>query len=210
MRKIICNSCNGEDEFKHEECRRCKGTGLVANNNWISYCSYCNGKGSSRRHTCKTCKGKGKLDIEVEELVTVRPGTNEEDSIRLMGRGNQHLKKGFFGDVVMFIAVLKNTDKLKREGYNTFGEVKVSITEATLGSNVSYSTIWGDKTYKMKAGTQDGVTIRRHGEGYRKKSKGNGDHFLKISVVIPRKISNIETKIYRELQNIEHEVDDLD
>jgi len=43
----------------------------------------------------------------VEELIYVKPGVKNNEELIVSGKGNQHLKKGFFGNLIVRIKLAK-------------------------------------------------------------------------------------------------------
>ncbi len=68
-------------------------------------CSACNGQGSVKNHGCKECKGKGNVEIFAEQPVTVPKNAYQNLQIVLKGRGNQHPKRFYYGDVYIKLKI---------------------------------------------------------------------------------------------------------
>jgi len=98
----------------------------------------------------------------------------------LKGRGNQHPKKFYYGDVYIKLKI-NNKPLVRVDGMNTFSSVKLSISDAILGKVVEYATLKGNKNYYVEKGVSDNEEIIIKGEGIKKGHK-SGDHYLKIQI----------------------------
>lgn len=57
----------------------------------------------------------------------------QNQEIVLKGRGNQHPRKFYYGDVYIKIKI-NNKPIVKVDGLNTFSSIKISISDALLGT----------------------------------------------------------------------------
>jgi DnaJ-class molecular chaperone len=90
-------------------------------------------------------------------------------------------------DVVIDVAA---HPKFHREGYDIVTIEKISMTLAALGGTYEVETVSGKVKLKIPAGTQPDAVIRIKGKGIKHLQKTlNGDHFVKISVEIPTKLT---------------------
>jgi molecular chaperone DnaJ len=101
------------------------------------------------------------------------------------GKGHQHPKKGFFGNLNIKIRITgsqtEESTQFRKEGYNTYAKIKISLLQAVLGTRLTYATVWGERDITLQGGCQNGDLIKRSGEGLRKQSKKeNGDHFMTL------------------------------
>ncbi|MEO6776689.1 MAG: DnaJ C-terminal domain-containing protein, partial [Kofleriaceae bacterium] len=83
-------------------------------------------------------------------------------------------------------------------------EVPISFVKAALGGEVEIYTIedqvTGSTTVELKPGTQPGDVIVRRGAGIpRIGHGGRGDHVIQWKVEIPRKLSQKQQDLLREL-----------
>lgn len=94
--------------------------------------------------------------------------------------------------------------KFGREGYDIITQQDVSYAEAALGGDLKVETIDGAVTIRMPAGTQPETLIRLSGRGVpRLRGGGKGDHYVKIKVTVPKKISRRQKELLEELQKEE-------
>lgn len=100
-----------------------------------------------------------------------------------------------FGDFDLVVEVQPDS-RFKREGQDLITEVEISIAQAVLGDNISVTTIDGPLKLKIKPGTQSGLLIRLKNMGVSSvRGHGRGDHYVRIKVSIPDKISNRQREL---------------
>ena len=69
-----------------------------------------------------------------------------------------------------------------------------------LGDEVDVETIHGNMKLKIPAGTQSGKVFKLAGQGVHKlKSEDKGDHYVKITIETPTKLSKKEKELYSQL-----------
>lgn len=91
--------------------------------------------------------------------------------------------------------------KFNREGYDIITEQEVSYANAALGGDLKVETIDGDVTIRMPAGTQPETLIRLSGRGVtRVRGGGKGDHYVRIKVTVPKKLSRRQKELLEELE----------
>lgn len=108
-----------------------------------------------------------------------------------------------FGEYDVVIDVAPD-QKFMREGYDIITEQDVSYAEAALGSELKIETIDGVVTIRMPAGTQPETLIRLSGRGVpRLRGGGKGDHYVRVKVNVPKKLSKRQKELLEELQQEE-------
>jgi len=91
--------------------------------------------------------------------------------------------------------------KFGREGYDIVTEELLSFPDVALGKELSVETIDGSVKIRVPAGTQPNTLIRLSGRGVKHiRGNGRGDHYVKIKVAIPKKLSHREKELLEALQ----------
>lgn len=104
-------------------------------------------------------------------------------------------------DVVLHV---EDHPYFKRQGYDIVTEREISLVQATLGDVVEIETIDGLLNLKIPAGTQPGAIIRLAGKGVLHPGKrGRGDHYVRIKVRVPAKLSGRQKELLREFEKEE-------
>ncbi|OGG17421.1 hypothetical protein A3D78_06080 [Candidatus Gottesmanbacteria bacterium RIFCSPHIGHO2_02_FULL_39_14] len=92
--------------------------------------------------------------------------------------------------------------RFHREGYDIVTTVDLSITQAAIGDVISVITIDGPLDVKIQPGTQPGTLIRLRGKGVpHLRDSGRGDHYLRIRVKIPEKLTNHQKELLKEFED---------
>lgn len=92
-----------------------------------------------------------------------------------------------------------------REGADIFSEITVKIPQLVLGDIVEVATIWGKVNLKIPTGTEPGslIRIKERGVPYLRRT-GKGDHYVRVKVTIPNRLSSEEKRLYEELLKLSH------
>ncbi|WP_425283598.1 J domain-containing protein [Methyloceanibacter stevinii] len=117
--------------------------------------------------------------------VTIPPGVNAGQVLRLKGKGHPGLGEGPPGDALVEVGVRPHP-VFKREGNDIVVELPISLDEAVLGGKVEIPTIGGKVAMTVPAGANAGQTLRLKGRGV----KGKGDQLVKLNVVMPEKVDD--------------------
>jgi DnaJ-class molecular chaperone len=104
-----------------------------------------------------------------------------------------------FGDADVIIDV--NADKrFRREGYDIISEKEVSFSQAALGDTIEVETVQGIVKIKIPAGTQPETLVRLRGKGVKMlRLSGNGDHYVRIKVTVPKNLTGQQKELLKEL-----------
>lgn len=213
-RHIECSSCSGtgaESGGGKKMCPTCGGSGQVRRSSGFfsiaSACPTCNGDGFVIENPCKSCRGAGVVQKSQKIKVTIPPGIESGKRINIPGQGNASPNGGLTGDLYVYITVTPH-EYFERDGADVYCVVPVSMTQATLGSELMVKTL-DDKKAKLKipAGTQNDKILRLRGEGipYLHNAGRRGDMYIKIRVNIPTKLSSKAKSLLKELSELDKE-----
>lgn len=191
-KKSTCSTCGG-----HGQVRRAQGFFSVTQT-----CPTCHGSGSIISDPCKACHGEGTKIKNKKISVNIPEGVDDNTQLRVSGEG-ESISSGNPGDLYLFISV-KPHEYFLREGVNLFLEVPISITQATLGDDISVKTLDG-KTVKIKipAGTNSGQIFRVRSAGIPHINRSSkGDLFVIARVEIQSSLNSEEKKLFNELKKL--------
>jgi DnaJ-class molecular chaperone len=100
-------------------------------------------------------------------------------------------------DVVFDVAPHKS---FQREGSDIITEQEVTFTQAALGDQITVETVTGPVTIRIAPGTQPGTLVRLSGKGVpRIRNNGRGDHYVKIKLHVPTKLSKQQKDLLEQL-----------
>lgn len=187
-----CTTCGGAGKV-HETRQTMMGTFSVSRS-----CGTCAGRGKVPKEACTTCSGKGVVLKEEEVRVHVPPGMDDGSVIRMPGRG-EAISGGSPGDLYAKVRV-KNDTPFRKEGVHLVTDVPIRLADALLGTTHTVTTLEG-KTLEVKIPAMEKTEelLRVKGQGVPQGS-GRGDLLLKVSVVLPKKLSQKAKRAIEELK----------
>jgi DnaJ-class molecular chaperone len=93
--------------------------------------------------------------------------------------------------------------KFQREGSDIITEEEITFSQAALGDQLTVETVTGPVTIRIAPGTQPGTLIRLSGKGVpRIRSNGRGDHYVKVKLHVPTKLSKQQKELLEELDRV--------
>jgi molecular chaperone DnaJ len=167
-----------------------------------STCPHCRGQGKTIKDACEDCRGRGAKPETTTIAVTVPPGVDDGQTLRLAGKG-EAAQGGTTGHLYVVLHV-QGDERFRRDGDDILTEIPVSFVKAALGGEVEVYTLEdqcnGTATIDMKPGTQPGDVIVRRGQGIPHVGEhGRGDQVIQFKVEIPKKLSSRQEELLREL-----------
>ena len=167
----------------------------------VDTCPTCGGSGQVVEKYCGSCDGKGVNKKSKQLTITIPPGVEDSNRLRVRGEGDAGAKGGPPGDLYVFLSV-KPDPRFRREGMEIYTDVTVSYVDAILGVTLQVPTVDGSVDLKMPAGTQPGTTLRIEGKGAPKLNnvQARGSQYVKVKVEIPQKLSNKEKELVTALK----------
>ena len=202
-REETCPKCHGsgaQPGTQPETCPKCHGTGTINVQRQTPLgrmmtqetCDECHGTGKIIKEKCDECHGSGIIEKTHKVQVKVPEGVENNSQMRLQGQGNAGINGGPYGDLYIVFRV-RESKEFKREGLNIYYELPINFAQAALGAEVKVPTIHGEVAMTIKPGTQSGATLRLAGKGV-KSSRGQGDQYVTVKVVTPRKLNEEQRK----------------
>jgi molecular chaperone DnaJ len=209
-RDIACKTCKGsgaKEGSKPESCSTCNGRGQVVHAQGFfmvqSTCPRCRGEGKVIKDPCADCNGRRVQPETTTFAVTVPPGVDDGQTLRLAGKGEAPLAGGQPGHLYVVLHV-QGDERFRRDEDNVLTVVPISYVKAALGGEVEVHTLddkcTGSATVEVKPGTQPGESIVRRGQGIPRIGRpGRGDQVIEFKVEIPTKVSGREAELLREI-----------
>ncbi|MDX2027857.1 MAG: J domain-containing protein [Alphaproteobacteria bacterium] len=114
--------------------------------------------------------------------VTLPPGTNEGDKLRLRGQGEGSGNNA--GDAIIEIHVEPHAF-LTRKDNDIHLDAPISLPEAVLGASIKVPTLDGSVAVKVPKGANSGTVLRLKGKGIPNGKSAGGDMFVKLTVMMP-------------------------
>ena len=133
--------------------------------------------------------------------ITIPKGIKDGEKIRLIGQGKEGKNGGKNGD--LFIKVnIEGDSRFRLKGSDIYTDLFLTPWEAALGTRISVATIDDETNIYIPKGIQSGEKLRIPNKGYFKEKDTRGDLVAEIKVVVPKKLTEKEEKIYKELSEI--------
>ena len=117
--------------------------------------------------------------------VTLPPGTEDGQTLRLKGQGMAGLGGGPAGDALIEVSVGTHPF-FSRKDDDIHLELPITLKEAILGAAIEVPTVHGKVSMKIPAGSNTGKTLRLKGKGLRHGKAGRiGDQYVTLKVMLP-------------------------
>ncbi len=199
-----CPGCGGTGAAagaKVDVCQECKGRGTVTFGQGgfavTRPCPACRGRGKIASETCPRCTGSGEVEVNKRLLVTVAPGTDSGQKVRLKGQGQRSPDGGPPGDLIVTFQVASDRF-FRREGLAVHCTVPINLVQAALGTKIKVRTIDGRRVVlTVPSGTQPGRRFRIRGQGIPKGST-RGDQIVEVAVTIPEDLTAEQVRALRQ------------
>lgn len=127
--------------------------------------------------------------------VRIPPGARDDSRIRVPGGGLNG------GDLFVRLK-MEHSDKFMVRGDDTETEVPVTPWEAALGTTIEVPTLDGNAEIRIPPGMGSGQKLRLKGQGLNIRGGGRGDHFVKLKIVVPKKLNEEEQKLFQQLASV--------
>ncbi|MFZ1517581.1 MAG: molecular chaperone DnaJ [Ignavibacteriaceae bacterium] len=209
-KQVKCNQCQGsgaEGNTSKKKCPICNGTGEIRSVSRsvfgqfvnITACANCNGEGEVIDTPCKKCMGDGRINEDVNVNIDVPAGVHEGSYMTMRGEGNAGKRGGQSGDLLVVFKEEEH-DYFIREDDDIIYDLTITFPEAVLGTEIDVPTLVGKARLKIDPGTTSGKLLKMRDKGIKHLNhSGNGDQIVRIVVNIPKKLSNKEKELIKEL-----------
>jgi molecular chaperone DnaJ len=211
-RLVACKVCQGSGAKAGSSpttCGTCGGRGQVAHNQGIfmiaTTCPSCRGRGQVIKEKCEDCRGAAVERARETVTVTVPPGIDEGQTLRLTGKG-QAAVGGRPGHLYVHVRVDPDP-RFDRHGDDLVTEVSLSYAQAAMGAKVKVPLVDGDPTeLTVKPGTQPGSVVVLRGKGMPNvHGRGRGDLGVRLQVRVPHKLTDAQRHLIEELAKLDPE-----
>ena len=180
---ITCTTCNGQGKV-----RDVKKT-FMGNFQTVRTCDICRGTGKVPEEKCHDCRGNGVVNSREEVNITIPAGISNGEMIRMTQMG-EAVSGGVTGDLYVKINVQPHK-AWKREGNDLVYTHSIKLTDALLGVKHTVEGLDGAIEVDVPAGASTGEIFRVRGRGVPHVHEKNkrGDVLIKLSIVMPKKLS---------------------
>ncbi|MGD0080549.1 MAG: molecular chaperone DnaJ [Methanoregula sp.] len=188
----VCPTCGGKGEIRNIQ----KSGGRQMVN--ITVCPSCRGDGKIVDRPCESCRGKGMIQKTRRIEVSIPPGVEDGQFLRIAGEGEAGENQGPPGDLYVVVHVKKH-DIFERQGADLYSSATVGLVTALLGAEITVPTITGNALLRIPGGTQSHTLFRLRQQGMPYMNSDNrGDLLVKVVVKIPEKITKKQEELIKE------------
>lgn len=201
-----CGHCSGkgiEPGKTAHTCGTCAGSGQVVQRQGFftmaTTCPTCRGAGKIIKDPCTKCHGEKRVERSRKLEVTVPPGVEDGNQLRLSAEGDGGHLGGGRGDLYVFIRVGED-EKYHREGLDLVGDIEVTYLQSILGAEIEQETLNDKITVEIPPGTQNADEIVLKKEGFASlRGRGKGNLKFNVKVKMPTSPTKQEVKLLREI-----------
>ena len=135
--------------------------------------------------------------------VSVKPGIEDGQVLRIPGKGMPGLGGGPNGDLYLTIRIMPHPE-FQRRGNDLHVDMPVDLYTAVLGGKTRVRTLKGKVEVTIPKGTQNGKVLRLRGLGMPVYGRKNefGNLFVKVLIQIPEKLNEQELELFRKLASL--------
>ena len=207
-----CSSCHGSGAEKGTEpevCPSCHGSGQVVRRQGFfqmaTPCQQCHGRGKIVRVPCAKCGGEGRELVNRKIKVSIPPGVDDGNQLRLSGEGEGGLLGGPSGDLYVEMAVIPDK-KYQRRDKDLYSDIEISYLQAILGTKTQFEHFDESLEIEIPKGCQYGEEIRMKGQGLPGlRASYRGDLIMRVHVKTPKKVSKKEAELLAQLAEMSGE-----
>ena len=192
-----CGATGAEPGTGSRDCSTCGGLGVVrrvSRNVFGQFvqqrsCPECRGAGSVVESPCKECRGEARMLVQRTIEVEIPAGIHDGQRIRIAGEGHTG-QSGQRGSVFVVVRV-RNDPRFVRDGDDVHTALKLTMTDAALGTTATVSTLAGEVELEIPPGTQPGVVRVLPGQGMPSlHGSRSGDLYVRLDVAVPTRMND--------------------
>ena len=223
---VLCPRCNGSganEGSKPVTCATCHGQGdvthvqrsFIGDIRTTQPCPTCRGYGTVIPDPCVECSGDGRVRSNRTINVKIPAGVSTGNRIHLAAHGEVGPGGGSAGDLYVELNVAQH-EVFRREGDDLEVVVRIPMTAAALGTEVSVATLEADVDdaepdsttvrVSVPAGTQSGTRVAIDGRGVpRLRASGRGQLGVTLLVQTPTRIDDEQRELLHQLAELREE-----
>jgi molecular chaperone DnaJ len=191
-----CGASGAESSTGSRACPTCGGVGSVrrvSQNVFGQFvqqrsCPDCGGAGEVLEAPCSDCRGEGRILVGRQLEVDVPAGIQDGQRIRIRGGGHAGFRAGGQGDAFVVVRV-RPDPRFVRDGDDLHTAVRLTMTEAALGTTTRVPAPGGDLDVEVEPGTQPGDVRVVPGQGMPSLQGRRGDLYVRLDVALPTRMT---------------------
>jgi molecular chaperone DnaJ len=203
---VACERCGAkgaEPGTETRSCATCGGGGAVrrvSQNVFGQFvhqrvCPECAGAGKVFETPCGECGGEGRTIARRQLDVEIPAGIHDGQRILIRGEGNAGYQGGTPGNVFVVVRV-RPDPRFARDGDDLHTTVRLTMTQAALGTATSIATPGGDVPLEIVPGTQPGEVLVLPRQGMPSLRGGRrGDLRVTLHVAVPTRMTEEQRRL---------------
>lgn len=205
-KSTICPDCKNSDSHRVDNCRECKGRGVlsafIGGANLSTPCTYCHHNGAPKT-VCTTCNGIRRLPKKTTCVVEVPPGVITGTSKVFEGHGDDAEDDSAAGDFIVLFQVEPH-NFFSRKGDDAHCSLFLSFPHLLLGVTMELPSIYGESLrVQIEPSLKPLQTIRIPNEGFlNPDTQVRGDMFVAVQLEHPKQINEEERTLLKQLSNL--------
>lgn len=202
-----CGATGAEPGTASRRCPTCDGAGAVrsvSRNIFGQFvqqrtCPDCAGAGEVLEQPCADCRGDGRSVVRRELEVDIPAGIHDGQQIRLHGEGHAGFRSTDRGHAFVVVRV-RPDPRFVRDGDDLHTALRLTMTDAALGTTASVATLGGDAELDVPAGTQPGDVRTLPGHGMSSvRGSGRGTLYVRLDVAVPTVLDEEQRKLLEDV-----------
>src|SRR6188508_954559 len=146
-----CDATGAEPGTSTRSCPTCSGAGVVRSVSQNIFgqfvqqraCPECEGAGEVLEQACSDCNGDGRVVTRAQLTVDVPRGIHDGQQIRITGQGHAGFRSAQRGHAFVVVRV-RPDPRFVRDGDDLHTALRLTMTEATLGTTATVTSLAGD------------------------------------------------------------------
>ena len=188
-----CDATGAEPGTSTRTCSTCAGAGAVrtvSQNIFGQFvqqrtCPDCGGAGEVLERPCADCGGEGRIGTRRQLDVEIPKGIHDGQQIRVRGEGHAGFRSNERGNAFVVVRV-RPDPRFVRDGDDLHTAVRLTMTDAALGTTATVASLTGDLELEVPPGTQPGEVRVLAGEGMPSlRGARRGSLYVRLDVAVP-------------------------
>jgi molecular chaperone DnaJ len=202
-----CEATGAEPGTSTRSCPTCSGAGVVRSVSQNIFgqfvqqrtCPECEGVGEVLEQPCSECSGDGRVVARTQLEVEIPQGIHDGQQIRVTGQGHAGFRSAERGHAFVVVRV-RPDPRFVRDGDDLHTALRLTMTEAALGTTATITSLSGEVALEVAPGTQPGEVRVLRGEGMPAlRGSGRGSLFVRLDVAVPTVLDEEQRALVEQL-----------
>jgi len=202
-----CAATGAEPGTSTRTCPTCSGSGVVRSVSQNIFgqfvqqrtCPECEGAGEVLEQPCADCRGDGRVVKRTQLEVDVPRGIHDGQQIRVRGEGHAGFRSSERGNAFVVVRV-RPDERFVRDGDDLHTAVRLTMTEAALGTTTTVTSLSGEVPLEVSPGTQPGEVRVLRAQGMPAlRGSGRGSLYVRLDVAVPTALDEEQRALVEQL-----------